>query len=223
MLDKIKYNIDYFFPEFLKDIFLWAIYKFRYRHVEIKSRTKISKRVTFGQGVTVGKSVDINGNCYIGDYTFINDYSILDMNVERVGKFCSISHNVKIGLRSHPLKLFSTSPYLYYKYKGLVSKNYHSDNGIDKTIIEDDVYIAANAVILSGVNVGTGSVIAAGAVVSRDVPPYAIVAGIPARVISYRFDSKTINNLLGENIYTQDIDSILKFCEKINMEALNND
>ena len=63
-------------------------------------------------------------------------------------------------------------------------------------IIEDDVWIGENAVILSGVHIGQGAVIAAGAVVTRDIPPYSIVAGVPAKILRYRFDQDVINELL---------------------------
>lgn len=63
-------------------------------------------------------------------------------------------------------------------------------------IVKDDVWIGRNALIMSGVNIGQGAVIAAGAVVTKDVPPYAIVGGVPAKVIRYRFEEEIINELV---------------------------
>lgn len=67
-------------------------------------------------------------------------------------------------------------------------------------IIEDDVWLAANVTVLSGVTIGQGAVVAAGAVVTKDVEPYSIVGGVPAKLIKYRFDQKTKNKILQKNL-----------------------
>lgn len=120
----------------------------------------------------------------------------------KVGRYCSIAMNAAIGLESHPINWLSTTA-LQYAHNHLhferfvghtVAKRGFPLHG--QTVIGNDVWIGANALIMAGVNIGDGAIIAAGAVVTRDVPPYAIVGGVPAKVLKYRFDEKTIAELL---------------------------
>lgn len=96
----------------------------------------------------------------------------------------------------HPLSYLSTHPFLYYKNRGFIGKTLNKYENIPKVIIEDDVWIGCNAVIKQGVHIGKGAVIAAGAVVVKDVSPYTIVGGVPAKVIKQRFTSDIVNDLL---------------------------
>lgn len=109
-----------------------------------------------------------------------------------IGNFCSIASGVKFIVSSeHPYKGLSTYPFKVY-YLG-----YELEAGSKGSIVvKDDVWIATNAIILSGVTIGQGAVIGAGAVVTKDVPPYAIVGGNPAKVIKYRFEPEIIEKLL---------------------------
>jgi len=142
----------------------------------------------------------------IGNYNFIGKNTYVE-NCSSIGSFCSISFDVKIGLRNHHLKTISTSPYFYRKSKGWVKK----DNSPikDPVVIGHDVLISANSIVLDGVSIGTGAVVASGAIVNKNVPPYAIVGGVPAKVLKYRFDKETINNLLESKWWLNDED-ILK-------------
>ena len=110
-----------------------------------------------------------------------------------IGNYCSIASGVVLAACSeHAIDTISTYP---YKVKVL---------GIEKTealskgdiIIDDDVWIGQNAIILSGVHIGQGAIVAAGAIVTKDVPPYAIVAGNPAKILKYRFKSDMIDLLV---------------------------
>ncbi len=115
-----------------------------------------------------------------------------------VGAFCSISWNVSIGGANHDYSRVTTHSFLYSQDFGLLPeedpKDY--DRFSQPCIVENDVWIAANACICRGVKIGTGAVIAAGAVVTHDVAPYTIVTGVPARPLKKRFDDETIRLLL---------------------------
>ena len=141
----------------------------------------------------------------IGNFTFIGKNTYIE-NCQSIGSYCSISFDVKIGLKNHNLHTISTSPFFYKKSKGWVEKdNLQNRNPV---IIENDVLISSNVLILEGVKIGNGSVVAAGSVVNKDVPPYSIVGGIPAKVIKYRFDEKTINKLITSEWWTYDSEKI---------------
>ncbi len=129
----------------------------------------------------------------IGRYTY-GGYQIDGSIVEgtRIGSFCSIAGGVRIGGTNHPLGYVSTHPFLYLANRGFVDRNDDEllAEGNAPVVIEDDVWLGSNAVVLPGCRVGRGAVVAAGAVVTRDVGPYEIVAGVPARVIRRRFDEQ---------------------------------
>ena len=110
-----------------------------------------------------------------------------------IGSYCSIGNNVKFLLSSeHSTNYISTYP---FKVQLLNSQKFEAlSHG--NIIVDDDVWIGENVVIMSGVHIGQGAVVAAGAVVTKDVPPYAIVGGVPAKVIKYRFTSDIIEELL---------------------------
>ncbi|EGQ7964052.1 CatB-related O-acetyltransferase [Vibrio vulnificus] len=119
--------------------------------------------------------------------------------IESIGAFCNISaDNVHIAGGNHPLSTVSTHAFFFHDKYRFISKNQsidgYANNG--RIIIGNDVWIGANVSILPGVKIGDGAVLAAGAVVNKDVPPYAIVGGVPARIIKYRFDEETIVALL---------------------------
>ena len=98
---------------------------------------------------------------------------------------------------SHPTNLVSTSP-VFLSGRNYLKKNFSSVAYEDcpLTTIGNDVWIGAHAQIKSGITIGTGSIVAAGAVVTKDVPPYAIVGGVPAKIIRYRFPEETVEKLL---------------------------
>lgn len=151
----------------------------------------------------------------VGDYTiyndFVNDPLLFEKNnvlyhypihKERlvIGKFCSIACGTRFlfNCANHTLNSLSTYTFpLFYEEWNLEKSNVVSawDNKGD-IIIGDDVWIGYEAVIMSGVHVGNGAIIAARAVVTKDVPPYTIVGGTPAREIRKRFDTDVIKRLL---------------------------
>lgn len=134
-------------------------------------------------------------NSKLGRYSYVG-YDSEVVNCE-IGSFCSIANGFIAGGAKHPLEWLSTSP-VFYDVSG--GTNYHLGHlTIEPTVrtyIGNDVWIGSRAIILQGVHIGTGAVVGAGAVVTKDVPPYAVVAGCPAKIIKYRFDSDIICRLL---------------------------
>ena len=161
------------------------------------------------------KNVVTDPNITVGDWTMYNDFVNDPRQFERnnvlyhypvnrdrlvIGKFCSIACGARFLFTSanHTLRSLSTYPFpLFFEEWGLDKKNVTAawDNRGD-IVIGSDVWIGYEAVILSGVTIGDGAVIGARAVVTKDVPPYTIVGGVPARPIRKRFDDNTITALL---------------------------
>jgi len=132
----------------------------------------------------------------IGDYTFIQKDSFV--NYAGIGKFCSIAMRVQIGLAQHAISHVSSHPAFYLFNTPLVKTFSKTDllSTMTRTIIGHDVWIGQNAMIMSGVKVGTGAIIGAGCVVTKDVPDYAIVTGVPAKITRYRFEENIRKALL---------------------------
>lgn len=126
----------------------------------------------------------------------------------RIGRYCSVAKLVQIGLSAHPHDRLTSSPLSWKRFEPFESHFRNMDLAWERTLPEapfderpvttigNDVWIGANAWLKDGVTVGDGAIIAAHAVVTRDVPAYAIVGGSPARVIRMRFDDATIARML---------------------------
>ena len=175
-----------------------------------------------------------NPNIIVGDYTIYNDFvndpaqfeknNVLyhyPINQDRliIGKFCSIACGAKFLFNSanHTLKSLSNYTFpLFFEEWGLNKKNVTSawDNKGD-IIIGNDVWIGYEAVIMAGVHIGDGAVIAARAVVTKDVPAYAIVGGTPAKIIKYRFEEKIVDYLKQIDYEKLDIEFIKKYEEEM--------
>lgn len=128
-----------------------------------------------------------------GRYSYgnLNVISFNNANHLYIGSFCSIAQEASFLLNAeHSISFVSSYPF------DAVLNNKEEASSKGDIIVDDDVWIGYRATILSGVHIGQGAVIAAGAVVSKDVPPYSIVGGVPAKVIKYRFSQDVINVLL---------------------------
>lgn len=134
-------------------------------------------------------------NIEIDEYSYGGCFDIHNIAPgTKIGKFCSIASGVMIISKNHDPNKITTHPFLFKPYLGVVKEDFRKTNNIE---IGNDVWIGHNAIILPSVSkIGHGAIIGAGAVVTKDVPPYAIIVGVPARIVKYRFDPKTINNLL---------------------------
>lgn len=152
----------------------------------------------------------INSN--MGRYSFCGyDCEILDADI---GPFCSIANGVIIGGGEHPIEWVSTSP-VFYDNRDSIKKKFsrHERRQGARTVIEADVWIGRSALIKSGVRIGVGAVIGMGSVVTKDVPPYTIVGGNPARLLRYRFDENVIQKLLNSKWWEWPDSEIGKYAE----------
>ena len=186
----------------LKHIFLknpgiqWLIWAFRAFKLHAAGVNLGARAVA--RNTSFGKPVDLAEEVYLIDSS-IGDYSYLAARtkMERVdiGKYCCIGPDVRCGLGSHPVHtIVSVHPMFFAARKGWVKQDHFTEH--KRTKIGNDVWIGARAIIIDGVSLGDGCVVAAGAVVTKDVPPYSIVGGVPAKHIKYRFEAEEIDFLL---------------------------
>jgi acetyltransferase-like isoleucine patch superfamily enzyme len=134
-------------------------------------------------------------NTKIGDYSYIANNSIVYNS--KIGKFTSIGPNVIIAAGEHPTNFISTSPICYQSTTSFdIRPEEDKFYGLDEVIIGNDVWIGAACYIKNGVTIGDGAIIGVGSVVLKDVEPYSIVIGTPAKLHRYRFEKNQIDELL---------------------------
>lgn len=148
--------------------------------------------------------------------SFMDKYSFCgydcDINDCSIGAFCSIANNVIIGGGAHPIEWASTSPVFYNNRDSVKKKFSQFDREPHKrTFIGNDVWIGQSAILIQGVKIGDGAVIGAGAIVTKDVAPYTIVAGCPAHCLRKRFEEDVIVGLL-ESKWWELSDGELEVC-----------
>lgn len=181
----------------IKNLLVNIRYRLRNNHLIIALTSSVIRNCSFGYHNRIYDNT-ILSNVSLGDYSYIGGDCRL-MNVI-IGNFCSIGPSVWIGgLPSHPLTLKSTFPGFYQKdssYYGVKPEYDYSEPEFRQVKIGNDVWVGARAMIMDGVTIGDGAVIAAGAVVTKDIPPYAIVGGVPAKVIKFRFSEQEIKEML---------------------------
>lgn len=143
------------------------------------SKTRFKKYNTIGNYTSLNK-VKIDNFSYIADQTKI-------FNCE-IGKFCSIGSNCKIGLSTHPRHSISSHPFFYKSFKNdlFFIKDFKFNDKSEKIIIGNDVWIGDDVTILGGVKIGDGVIIGTKSLVTKNIEPYSIVAGIPSKLINVR-------------------------------------
>lgn len=179
-------------------------HKWKYRHI-CKFGSHVKMKNTIFEGYNgIGKHSVVKG-CSIGFGTHINSSSRICQT--KIGRFCSIGSNVEVILGVHPtIENISTCPLLYKNVRSFYRQTVLSDSFFDDSpknadneghavVIENDVWIGSHVLIMPGVTIHNGAIIGAGAIVTKDVPPYTICVGSPAKVIKKRFSDSDIDIL----------------------------
>ena len=184
--------------------------KLRFNGAIVDKGCMINKNTRLEGSVHIFKNCIVN-NCTISSYTYIGSNCMVQNAT--IGSYCSIARDTFIGLGIHPLDRFSTAS-LFYRRNNPFNKalpvTYEKVEEYKPVLIGNDVWVGARATIMDGVTIGHGAVVAAGAVVTKDVPAYAIVGGVPAKVLKYRFPEDVVDELLAEKWWEWDLEKIVK-------------
>lgn len=149
-------------------------------------------------------NIDPTAHVYSGSYllnTKVERYSYIGYDCKvlhtNIGSFCSFADHILVGGDEHPSSWVSTSPVFHLVTNSAMPAPFatHEIPEIPLTTIGHDVWVGHGATIRAGLTIGNGAIIGCGAVVTHDVPPYAVVAGVPARVIRYRFSDEVCSQL----------------------------
>lgn len=174
------------------------------------SDSKIGDNVLISEGAKIKVSV-LGNNVKIYDHTVVvfsrignNSYLSRNTSVHKLtmGKYCSVGQDVLIGIGIHPTNYLSTSPIFYAVTKYNTFQTYSNIQFFEEykeVVIGNDVWIGTRVMILDGVTIGNGAIVAANSVVTKNVEPYSIVGGTPAKHIKYRFSAQKINEIQDMN------------------------
>jgi virginiamycin A acetyltransferase len=159
--------------------------------VSVSGQVRGLQNVDFEGNNAVLDASNFNGNVKVGYATTFSTHNIIHGDIE-IGKYCQFGPYASINTYNHPMIHMTT-----YINKRLLNGAMSKFKTSDKTVIGNDVWIGKNAIILGGIKIGNGVVIAAGSVVTKDVKDYQIVGGVPAKIIKPRFSDTIIKELLG--------------------------
>ena len=205
----------------LKKIYLKfnVIYKRRFSNCELGIKNIIHRNVHINSCIFGNYNSIYPGarlfHVNIGDFSYVANRSRLS-NLS-IGKFTSIGPEVIAGLGKHPSKNYVSTHPAFYSLRHPVEMTFAdstSFNEHEKIEIGNDVWIGARAIILDGVIIGNGVIVAAGSVVTKDIPCYAVVAGVPAKILRYRFKPHEIEQLEKLKWWDQDINWLKSNVEK---------
>ena len=184
-----------------------AIVVARSKGSTIPKDTSISPRATIVQSQFEGLNT-VGAGCRIA-YSQVGFGSYVSNDTEllttKVGRYCSIGPHILMPTGKHPVSEFASSSPLFYSSRGINGisfveedkfEEYDFAQGRFSRVIGNDVWIGGGAILLEGVFIGDGAIIGAGSIVTKNVPPYSIVLGTPARVAKYRFNEATVARLL---------------------------
>lgn len=199
---------------YIKRLLYLVTHKFVSNFSLIDVDSSIEKSTIINSGVKVLSTK-------IGEYSYVSKNSVVSHAV--IGRFVSIGPNVKIGMGIHPTKFISTSP-IFYSVSNPLRVKLVKQTTVEEyreTIIGNDVWIGVDAIIIDGVKIGNGAVVGANSVVTKDVPPYAIVGGVPARILKYRFDRDIIDILEKKKWWNMPINHLAKKIEVFNKNKIS--
>lgn len=209
----------------IKNYFSFSRLKKQYQNKKISILMFYDKESVISNKSRIQRFVILR-KCVVSDYSYIG-YNTNIYNAS-IGKFCSVSKDVCIGLPSHPTRFISTSPLFVNIQNGTGyswSKQDLFNSVPEKVVIGNDVWIGMKSTIMGGVTIGNGAIIAAHSVVTKDVPPYAIVGGVPSKIIRYRFDDEIIQALQKSEWWNRSDDflqrNIASFQEEVTPENAN--
>lgn len=182
----------------------------------------------------IGNKVIFEGSNFVGRFahvseTFIGRYSYLgnccEFSRTKIGSFCSIAKEVKLIIGSHPSRTWVSTHPLFFSRQSYVGVGFLDDNRFNEfkstqngysCEIGNDVWIGANVSILQGITIGDGAIIGANSLVTKDIPPYSIAVGCPAKIIRKRFTDKQIETLERVQWWKWDIKKIIKHAPYFN-------
>lgn len=157
--------------------------------------------------------VKVRADTKIGQFTFVNEFTTI-FPLSTIGRYCSIGKGCQIGAPSHPTDRLSTSPVSFslaeHFPKADIQFNEKPFSSYKATIIGSDVWVGSNSILLAGVTVGHGAVIGGGALVNKDLEPFGIYGGVPAKLIRYRFDETTRERVLATEWWTLPANEVAK-------------
>lgn len=203
----------------------------KHKCVDVSFKAYVDRSTVFMGNNKVGRGSYID-SCSIGLGSYIGANCVLKRT--RIGKFCSIGPNVRIVDGNHPTHTYVTTYPAFFRKGKFCGLEFNPSNLFEEYTYTDeskkwlceigcDIWIGDSVSILNGIHIGDGAIVAAGAVVTKDVPAYTIVGGVPAKVIRSRFTNEQIDFLLKTKWWDMNIDTLTKLSDKFsNIEEFTN-